>query len=578
MKPRVWVKRIAFGDEEEIQLNKNDIVVIVGPNNSGKSESLRAINNKLNSSNNESPVVKVISIAKEGTESELIEFLDQTSVKLPDAQNSYYSIYVCSRGRIHESDARGVWNSDIQSLGPLSPFFSSLLTADTRAGQANQAPQIRLFKEPPSHPIHILQRNRKIETEISKLFYEAFGYDLVVNRYAGQYVPLLVGKRPNVSAGEYEFSLSYIESLEKLPELQSQGDGMRSFVSVLIHSFVGQDNILLIDEPEAFLHPPQARLIGRMLTSQKRTDRQLFIATHSSDVLHGILDGNNKNVRVIRIERIPNVTKEMQIEFPDKTEVNVLDNQKINELWSNPLLRYSRIFDGLFHQMVILCEGDSDCRFYEAIMDVIYENAITTISRQDIMFTHTGGKERIPSAIRALRGLNIPVIAVTDFDLLNDDMLLQKMSLEAGCSWQDIKDDWKKVKDAVESKKPELNTEEINKEINEILSRVTEVVFPQSAKREIEKILRRSSPWSTAKVIGKTYIPRGEAHNACDRLINKLQEYRLYVNEDGELESFARSIGGKGPAWVNEVLLNKDLLNDPELEDARKFVKRFVQL
>lgn len=576
MKPRVWIKSITFSDGKEIQLDKNDIVVIVGPNNSGKSEALRAIHNKLNSSNNDSPVVKIISIAKEGTESDLIEFLDQTALKKPDPRQSYYSIYDSSRGRIHETDARGVWNTDLQSLGSLSPFFSSLLTADTRAGQANQAQQIRLYREPPSHPIHTLQQKKDIEFQISKLFHEAFGYDLIVNPYAGQYVPLIVGKRPNLERDEDLFSPSYIERFEKLPELQIQGDGMRSFATVLLHSFVGQENMLLVDEPEAFLHPPQARLIGRMLSSQDRNDRQLFIATHSSDVLRGILDTNNKNVRVMRIERVPNDPKEMRIEFPDKTIVNELDNKKINELWSNPLLRYSNIFDGLFHQMVILCEGDSDCRFYEAIMDATFESSGFNISRFDIMFTHTGGKDRIPLVIRSLRGLKIPVIAVTDFDLLNDDTLLRKFCSEVGCDWKDISEDWKKVKNAIESKKPELSTKEIKEEINNILTGVNERIFPQTAKREIEKILRRSSSWSIAKETGRKYIPADQATNAFTRLVNKLKEHGIALNEQGELESFVRSIGGKGPAWVNEVLISKDLLNDPELEDARRFVKSFV--
>lgn len=576
MKPRVWIKSITFSDGKEIQLDKNDIVVIVGPNNSGKSEALRAIHNKLNSSNNDSPVVKIISMAKEGTESDLIEFLDQTALKKPDPQQSYYSIYDSSRGRIHETDARGVWNTDLQSLGSLSPFFSSLLTADTRAGQANQAQQIRLYREPPSHPIHTLQQKKDIEFQISKLFHEAFGYDLIVNPYAGQYVPLIVGKRPNLERDEDLFSPSYIEKFEKLPELQIQGDGMRSFAAVLLHSFVGQENMLLVDEPEAFLHPPQARLIGRMLSSQDRNDRQLFIATHSSDVLRGILDTNNKNVRVMRIERVPNDPKEMRIEFPDKTIVNELDNKKINELWSNPLLRYSNIFDGLFHQMVILCEGDSDCRFYEAIMDATFESSGINISRFDIMFTHTGGKDRIPLVIRSLRGLKIPVIAVTDFDLLNDDTLLRKFCSEVGCDWKDISEDWKKVKNAIESKKPELSTKEIKEEINNILTGVNERIFPQTAKREIEKILRRSSSWSIAKETGRKYIPADQATNAFTRLVNKLKEHGIALNEQGELESFVRSIGGKGPAWVNEVLISKDLLNDPELEDARRFVKSFV--
>ncbi|MBK9599392.1 MAG: ATP-binding protein, partial [Flavobacteriales bacterium] len=132
-----------------------------------------------------------------------------------------------------------------------------------------------------------------------------------------------------------------------MPELQRQGDGMRSFAGVLLHTTVGHESIFLLDEPEAFLHPPQARLLGRMLVEDKQANRQLFIATHSGDVLKGILDSGSKNVRVVRLRREGNVNIMRQ-----------LDNDKITELWGDPLLRYSDILDGLFHEKVIITEGD----------------------------------------------------------------------------------------------------------------------------------------------------------------------------------------------------------------------------
>ena len=61
---------------------------------------------------------------------------------------------------------------------------------------------------------------------------------------------------------------------------------MRSFASVILH-LLGQDSysIMMLDEPEAFLHPPQARLIGEIIAKERSKDTQLFIATHSQDVL-----------------------------------------------------------------------------------------------------------------------------------------------------------------------------------------------------------------------------------------------------------------------------------------------------
>ena len=48
--------------------------------------------------------------------------------------------------------------------------------------------------------------------------------------------------------------------------LKRQGDGMRSFASVVLHLLATvTPSILMLDEPEAFLHPPQARLLGTSL-------------------------------------------------------------------------------------------------------------------------------------------------------------------------------------------------------------------------------------------------------------------------------------------------------------------------
>lgn len=39
--------------------------------------------------------------------------------------------------------------------------------------------------------------------------------------------------------------------------LQEQGDGFRSFVGIVLSILLSKDKIILIDEPEAFLHPTQ---------------------------------------------------------------------------------------------------------------------------------------------------------------------------------------------------------------------------------------------------------------------------------------------------------------------------------
>ena len=64
-----------------------------------------------------------------------------------------------------------------------------------------------------------------------------------------------------------------------MPRLDQQGDGMKSFMGLLLNIVASAYPVVLVDEPEAFLHPPQARLIGRMLGDEKDPGAQVLVAT-----------------------------------------------------------------------------------------------------------------------------------------------------------------------------------------------------------------------------------------------------------------------------------------------------------
>jgi len=55
----------------------------------------------------------------------------------------------------------------------------------------------------------------------------------------------------------------------------------------LFEIVVSERDITLLDEPEAFLHPPQMRRLSETLSSEVKG--QLIVATHSSDILRGFL-------------------------------------------------------------------------------------------------------------------------------------------------------------------------------------------------------------------------------------------------------------------------------------------------
>ncbi len=456
------------------------------------------------------------------------------------------------------------WGAQSDGLQQLAPFFCRLLNADERLRAANPAPSIAITQEALAHPIHYLQKDDTIEKRISEQFRKAFGDDLIVHRNAGSQVPLYIGTRPIPQGSDDRVSASYLDELEKLPTLHSQGDGVRSFAGVLLNTSVGHESILLVDEPEAFLHPPQARLLGQMLVEDKQSDRQLFIATHSGDILKGVLNAGGNNVRVVRLRREGGVNVMRQ-----------LDNERISQLWNDPLLRYSDILDGIFHEKVVVTEGDADARFYSAVAESIIDTSEEIVKRPSIKFVHCGGKARIPVVVRALSAVDVSVIAVADFDVLNSDKPLKDIVEAANGDWSALRPKWKAVKDAIESKKPDLTSAEVKAQIGKILEGVTDAGFPESAKTEINRIFKKSTPWANAKETGKAFVPSGDPSKIYDELMIGLKQQGVFVVEVGELEKFYRKEGNHGPAWVNAVL-SLNLAEDADLAEARAFVTEIM--
>ncbi|AGY58447.1 ATP-dependent nuclease [Gloeobacter kilaueensis] len=556
---RVVINNLTFSDGSEVPVSPNDVVLIVGPNNAGKSATLRAIRDKLQNSGHMSPVLKSLQIQRIGDVNEVDKWLSGWTVR---AKNSAPEnpIYQALGHGLHRSQIDSDWQRGDHVLGGLSRWFCHLLSADERLQICTPPQNIALARDNPSHPIHFLLRDDKLEVRLSSEFRKAFGVDLVVHRNAGNIVPLHVGERPIPNANEDRLSVTYVERIEELPTLHTQGDGMRSFAGVLLATSVGRESIMLIDEPEAFLHPPQARLLGTTLVQDRNKERQLFIATHSTDILRGVLNAESADVRIIRITRNGFVNT-----------VRLLNSEKIKELWGDPLLRYSNILDGLFHESVVVCEADADCRFYSAVLDAVTMSSTPETKRPDLMFTHCGGKARFPPVIRALRAVDVPVKVVADFDVLSELEPLKSIVESLGIDWTTIVNDWKLVKKSVEQRKPDLNTKEVKEAIEALLSAVVAETFPQQTKAAIQSILKQSSPWSNAKLAGKVFVPSGDPSVACERLLSNLRAGGLYVVDVGELEGFVRTVSGHGPRWVNPVLA-RDLATDEELRAARDFV------
>ena len=352
--PSFTFASITFSDGTEIKLEPTDVVVLVGPNNSGKSVALRELEQHI-AETSEAIVIKSVEPRIVGTQEEFGIFIDKhTQVKIEGIDRIYFG-YDFSWSGDHP---KCHWPENINQFCSL---FCMRIPTESRISASNPAESIKFLEDPISHPIHMLFKDDQLEEKISKYFRSAFGEDLILFRSGGSEIPLLTGDKLPLKPREDRISTTYLQrTVDSTVPLRQQGDGMRSFTSVILYVLaLITPSVLLLDEPEAFLHPPQARLLGEIIAKEKSSRAQLFVATHSPDVLQGLINVAPEHLHVLRIQRDGNVNR-----------IKKLDKERVKQISVDPLMKYSSVMSGVFHERVIICESDADCMFYSSILDI----------------------------------------------------------------------------------------------------------------------------------------------------------------------------------------------------------------
>lgn len=118
----------------------------------------------------------------------------------------------------------------------------------------------------------------------------------------------------------------------------------------------------------------------------------------------------------------------------NEISAKTLNSESVRDILDNPLLRYSNIVSGLFHDGVILCEAEGDCHFYAATIDALRKSG----QHENVTLLHVNGKARLADAAHKLRTCGIPTAIIADLDYLNDENKLKEAVLLLGGDWNDI--------------------------------------------------------------------------------------------------------------------------------------------
>jgi hypothetical protein len=553
------LRSILVSDGTEIPVPETGVLAIVGPNNTGKSVALREMWAILGVQPDvaEAPrhVIQAVAIEKSGSEEEFQEWLEENCYARTTATGRHYRRP--NVGPVVWDVIRNEWAGYPEHFGPnLVAVLALSSSAGSRLSMIGSATLWDPWNDSPSHPLQILYANPELEKRLSEISAEAFRLPVTLSRVPGGAINLHVGTtgtEPTLVVRD-----EYLEELRNLPLLEAQGDGMRSFMGVMLALVVAYYPVFFVDEPEAFLHPPQARLLGRKLAGEATGKAQVILATHSIDVLLGLLDATDASVMIVRMTREGGVNP-----------ISMLPPDQLRELWSDPALRYSKVLDGLFHRGVVLCEGDTDARYYGAVLDEAL--AGRGAPPHDLLITQVGGKNRFATVVAALRAVNVPAVVIADLDVLRDEGQLRPLIEILGGDWENFRTDWNVVDGAVRdlARNPQLGY--VRDELDGIVGGAAGPTLRPDEAERIREVIRVEDGWTQAKRAGIQLVPQGDASERCARLLENLKAIGLFVVDVGEVERWEPGVPGSSSAWVNGVLERG--LHAAENARARPFVE-----
>ncbi|ASO22944.1 hypothetical protein AHOG_26725 [Actinoalloteichus hoggarensis] len=450
---------------------------------------------------------------------------------------------IAGGGVITHSDLSRIWNSQ-DGIGQVATSaYCLFLGAGGRLAMSNDSQMFNLRTDHPTLPAQRMYSDRTIERTVSEATERAFGFPLSVNRYSGSEITLHVG---NVSSPEtMPPSEEYLRELFELPLLRDQGDGVRAFIGMLLPIVTSQYPLVIIDEPEAFLHPPQAYLFGKLLSEQRNNGTQIIIATHSEDIIKGVASvGSSENISISRITRANR-----------GNSVSQIDTSALRQLFTDPLLKFYPVLGGLFSQGTILCESDSDCTYYRAILDSQPDvEGVKSAARKNVHFSYGNGLSRMARMADVLIAAGVPAAVIVDIDFLRDDADFSRLVTVMGGTPEHFKTHRNVISSVVSG---------WGSKVNRIAARArTAAAFDSSADKflsnsEIKEIQESVSPvsgWRRLKADG-VQILSGNSISSFRVIDQGLRELGIFVVPCGELERFHKDVPSRNKAeWLRVVI------------------------
>ncbi len=202
-----------------------------------------------------------------------------------------------------------------------------------------------------------LFKNPEARKRIRTMTNDTFGSYFVLDATKIGYLRIRFSDREPVYAAEEQNWDDRAQAFHReSTDIQELSDGIKAFTGLVAAILSADHRVMLIDEPEAFLHPVLARKLGVKLTElASERDANVLASTHSAGFLMGCVESGNVNV--VRLTYKKN----------KKATARHLPSERLRGMMKDPLLRSTGVLGGLFHEGVVVCEQDSDRALYQEV-------------------------------------------------------------------------------------------------------------------------------------------------------------------------------------------------------------------
>jgi hypothetical protein len=345
---------------------------------------------------------------------------------------------------------------------------------------------------------------------LRKIIFDAFGVYFVVDPTNGGQLRIRLST-DEPTHDEQSLGVAAREYHKKAAHIKDASDGVQAFVGIAMTVECGDYRLMLVDEPEAFLHPPLARKLGNQLTNTiTKRGGSLLAATHSPDFLIGCLQAS-QNVRVLRLEYLGG-----------RSKAQLVDSAALNRFFKTPLMRSANVVAALFHDGVVITESDNDRAFYA---EVYYRLAEGEPGQPSLLFVNAQNKQTIQDIMGPLRIFGVPAAAIVDIDIIKD----------GGATWIG----W-------------LKAAEIPSALHGGFGQM---------RGDLKKKFEDAG--LNMKERGVDGLPSSTDRDAANKLFDDLQDYGIFATRRGELEHWLAALGvpGKKTDWTIGML--EKMGNDP---------------